>query len=74
MEKVLHLIAPELALVLDFAFVGEVFDDEDGLVGYFGFFDSEFEVFFFGSVGPMEADEFFEFGLQDFRAVGGAIP
>ena len=74
MEEVLDLVAPELALVFDLGFAGEVADDEDGLVGDFRFFYAEFEILFFGGVGPMEADILFGFAFHYFGAVGGTVP
>src|SRR5579864_8143114 len=74
MEEIFDLVAPELALVLYFSFAGEIFYDEDRLVGDLGLLDAEFEVFFFGGMGPMEADELFKFEFHHFCAIGGAIP
>ena len=74
MEEVLYLVAPELALVFDLAFAGEVADDEDGLVGDFRFFYAKFEILFFGGVGPMEADVLFGFAFHHFGTIGGAVP
>ncbi len=74
MKEVFYLVAPELALVFYFSFAGEILYDQDRLIGHLGFLDAEFEVFFFRSVGPMEADELYEFGLHHFGALGGAVP
>jgi hypothetical protein len=74
MKKILDLVAPELGLVFDLAFAGEILYDEDRLVGDLGFFDAKFKIFFFGGMTPMKADELFEFALHHLCAVGGTIP
>ena len=53
MEEVFDLVAPELGLVLDFSFTGEIFYDEDRLVGDLGFLDTEFKILFFRGMGPL---------------------
>jgi hypothetical protein len=74
MEKVFDLVAPELGLVLDFSFAGEIFYDEDRLVGDLGFLDTKFKILFFGGMGPMEADELFKLALHHFCAIGSTVP
>jgi len=74
MEEVFDLVAPELGLVLYFSFAGEIFYDEDRLVGDLGFLDTKFEVFFFWGMRPVEANELFKFAFHHFCAIGGAVP
>ena len=74
-KEVLHLVAPELALVFDVPLAAcKIFDDEDSLIGHFRFLDAELEELLRGSIHPMETDEFFEFTFGYFRFVGGTIP
>lgn len=74
MEEILHLVAPELALVLHLAFACEILYYEDRLVGHFGFFDAKFEEFLRGSVHPVKADELFEFAFGNYGFIGSTIP
>lgn len=74
-KEILHLVTPELTLVLDFYLAAcKIFDDEDRLVRHFRFLDAEFEKLFGRRIHPVEADEFFEFTFGYYRLIGGAIP
>jgi hypothetical protein len=73
-EQFLHLVVPKAALVLDLLLVGEILDDQDGLVGNFRFLDPELEILLLGGVGPMKADEFLFFLIEHFGRIVGAVP
>jgi hypothetical protein len=74
MKQVLHLVTPQLALVLNIHFVGKIFDDQYRLVGHFGFFNSEFKEFIIRGMSPMKSDEFLKLAFQNFRLINGSIP
>ena len=74
-KEVFYLVAPELTLVFDLPFGAcKIFDDEDSLVGHFGFLDAEFEKLLGGSFHPMKTNKFFEFTFGYFRFIGCPIP
>ena len=74
MKKILDLVAPKLALILDLLLVGEILDDENGHVGDLRPLDAELEEFFFGRVRPVEPDRFFQFLFEHLRLVNRAVP
>jgi len=73
-EEVFHLVAPQLALILDLTFVRKIFYNEDGLVRDFGFFDTELKEFFLRSVLPVKPDEFFKFAFCNLGPICRSIP
>ena len=74
MKKILDLVAPKLALVLDLLLVREILDHEDRHIGDLRAFDAELEEFFFGCMRPVKPDRFFQFFFQNFSLVDRAIP
>src|SRR6185437_10397329 len=73
-KEVFHLVAPQLALIFDFTLACKIFDDENGLVGDFRFFDAKLEELFCRRVHPMKPDELFEFAFGHFGLVCCTIP
>jgi hypothetical protein len=55
-KKIFHLVIPEHALIFNIFFLGKIFYDQNSLIRYFRFFNTEFKKFFIGCIKPMKTN------------------